>query len=80
MVRLYSREQDEERGGDLGDVAGIEADPAQGLEGGPEHGVGASTDPRIRGLNLATATPRVTLLLTNNFPANQPVASTQTDN
>ncbi|MFC4508548.1 MULTISPECIES: hypothetical protein [Streptomyces] len=29
---------------------------------------------------LATATPRVTLLLTNNFPAHQPVTSTQTDN
>ncbi|GGJ64563.1 hypothetical protein GCM10010121_089040 [Streptomyces brasiliensis] len=38
-------EQDKSCGGDLRDAAGVEADPAQGLEGGLEQGVGAPADP-----------------------------------
>jgi hypothetical protein len=37
-------EQDEGCGGDYRDAAGVEADPAQGLEGGLEQGVGAFAD------------------------------------
>src|SRR5258705_336581 len=37
-------EQDEGCGGDLRDATGVETDPAQGLEGGLEQGVGALAD------------------------------------
>src|SRR5260370_37752842 len=37
-------EQDEGCGGDLRDSAGVETDPAQGLEGGLEQGVGTLAD------------------------------------
>lgn len=41
---MFQLEQDEGGSGDPGDAAGVEADPAQGLEGRLEQGVGTLTD------------------------------------
>lgn len=41
---MFQLEQDEGGSGDPGDAAGVEADPAQGLEGDLEQGVGPLGD------------------------------------
>ena len=44
MSFVLELEQDQGCGGDLRDAAGVEADPAQGLEGGFQQGVGPFAD------------------------------------